>query len=461
MEKSMKRRLFLTIFLMTLVVFVIAMLITSVVAYRVSFEAKREEFRTEAAFLASLIENEGTDGLPERISQTKQSAHFRLTLLSAQGNVIYDSMADTATDTDHADRKEFKLAVEKGEGEATRYSSDQKEPTYYYAKRLKDGRVLRLASAAATFERMLVSMLFPAVCLLTVVFILSFFIANHVSDNIVKPINNLDVSTPLERDTYPELGPLVQKIHKQNRELTQSMNELKEEHEKQDKLRREFTANVSHELKTPLTSISGYAEIIRDGIAKEEDVSRFAGKIYDEASRLVNLVGDIIRLSQLDDREIEAKKEIINLYELCDNTMHLLSEPAAKKNVTMKLEGTKETIFGVEQIISEMVYNLVDNAVKYNVDNGSVTVGVTAEEKGVRLSVRDTGIGIPKADLSRIFERFYRVDKSHSKEVGGTGLGLSIVKHGASYHGAAIDIASEIGKGTTISLTFPEPNGEV
>lgn len=451
----MKRRLFLTLFLMTLVVFVIAMLITSVVAYRVSFNAKREEFRTEASFLASLIEKEGTAGLPESIAQTKNSEHFRLTLLSAEGSVLYDSMADASLDTNHADRKEFKLALEMGEGESTRYSADQKEPTYYYAKRLNDGTVLRLASAAATFERMLVSMLFPVVCLLTVVFVLSFIIANHVSDNIIKPINSLDVATPLERDTYPELGPLVQRINEQNRELTKKMTELKEEHEKQDRMRREFTANVSHELKTPLTSISGYAEIIRDGIAEEEDVSRFAGKIYDEASRLVTLVGDIIRLSQLDDHEIEAKKEEINLYELCRETIELLTEPATKKNVTLKLEGSYEKIIGVDQIISEMVYNLVDNAVKYNTDNGTVTVTVAAEKDGTVLTVSDTGIGIPKADLSRVFERFYRVDKSHSKEVGGTGLGLSIVKHGASYHGATVDISSDLGKGTTITLHFP------
>lgn len=311
------------------------------------------------------------------------------------------------------------------------------------------------AAGSAVLGEVLTAMLFPAACVLTVVFVLSFVVANRVSDNLLKPINQLDVSSPLARDTYPELAPLVQKINAQNKELYGKMTELREEHEKQDRMRREFTANVSHELKTPLTSISGYAEIIRDGIAQQEDVKRFAGKIYDEASRLVTLVGDIIRLSQLDDREIEAKKEEINLYRMCEEMAGNLSEPAAKRNLTVTLTGTEETVYGVEQIIGEMVYNLIDNAVKYNRDGGSVNISVTSEEPGTLLTVSDTGIGIAKADLPRIFERFYRVDKSHSKEVGGTGLGLSIVKHGASYHGATVDVESELGKGTTVRVHFP------
>ena len=316
--------------------------------------------------------------------------------------------------------------------------------------------VLWRSIESVTLGEVVLAMLFPSACLVTVAFVLSFVVASRASDSLLRPINQLDVSSPLARDTYPELGPLVQKINAQNRELYDKMTELREEHEKQDRMRREFTANVSHELKTPLTSISGYAEIIRDGIAQKEDVGRFAGKIYDEANRLVVLVGDILRLSRIEDRETEAVREDIELNELCRETAELLSEPAARHGVTIAVEGEEAHINGVEQIISEMVYNLIDNAIKYNREGGTVTVKTAEQENEVLLTVSDTGIGIPKADLPRIFERFYRVDKSHSKEVGGTGLGLSIVKHGASYHGATVDVKSEVGKGTVMTVHFPK-----
>lgn len=452
----MKHRLFMTFFLMTLTVFLVGMIVTSVVLYRVSFVEKREELRTAAGYLAALVEQSGAEALPQQTYDTKESGHFRVTLLSAEGDVLYDSLREETVTESHADREEFKKAVKDGEADIIRYSNHQNEPVYYYARRLADGRVLRLASAAATRERMIISMLVPAVGLVAVVFFLSFFIANRASESIVDPINRLDVSLPLERDTYPELAPLVQKINAQNKELYGKMTELREEHEKQDRMRREFTANVSHELKTPLTSISGYAEIIRDGIAQKEDVQRFAGKIYDEANRLVVLVGDILRLSRIEDRDVAAVWEDIELLELAKETAELLMEPASRQNVTVTVTGTETHINGVEQIVSEIVYNLIDNAVKYNTGGGSVTVYAGTDDEGAVLSVSDTGIGIPKADLPRIFERFYRVDKSHSKEVGGTGLGLSIVKHGASYHGASVQVKSEVGKGTEITVHFPK-----
>lgn len=450
----MKRRLFMTIFFMTIAVFLVGMMLTIYVAYRASFSAKRDEFRIEAGFLGALIEEQGAEALPAQGIAKDKAEHFRVTLLTEDGGVIYDSLTDRDSAANHADRKEFILALQSGEGEATRYSDDQREQTYYYAKKLANGMVLRLSSANASLPRLVISMMFPAVGLVAFALILSFLIANRLSENIVRPINELDVSCPFERDTYPELGPLVQKINRQNRELTKKMDEFREEHEKQDRMRREFTANVSHELKTPLTSISGYAEIIRDGIAQEEDIGRFAGKIYDEANRLVVLVGDIIRLSQLDDNEIEPRKEDVNLYEICKDTIEHLGRPAEQKHISISLEGTEEKIFGVEPILVEMVYNLIDNSIKYNRDGGYVKVKVAAVPEGTLLQVSDNGIGIPKEDLPRIFERFYRVDKSHSKEVGGTGLGLSIVKHGASYHGATVEVSSEVEKGTTIDVIF-------
>ncbi len=238
--------------------------------------------------------------------------------------------------------------------------------------------------------------------------------------------------------------------------LTEQQNELKKEHEAQDKMRREFTANVSHELKTPLTSISGFAEIIQNGLVKQEDISRFAGNIYDETQRLITLVGDIMKLSQLDEDAVPAQKEQIDLYESCAAVISQLKSTADKRGVRFTLEGEHVSIIGVEQIIDEIIYNLCDNAIKYNKENGWITVRVYGGESGNVLSVSDTGIGIPPEDTEHIFQRFYRVNKSHSKEIGGTGLGLSIVKHGAAYHNADIKVESTLGVGTRISVTFPQ-----
>ncbi len=280
------------------------------------------------------------------------------------------------------------------------------------------------------------------------------FVLRTVSVNIIDPINNIDIDNPDSSELYAEFSPLVQKISSQNTRILKQMDELKFEHQNRDRLRREFTANVSHELKTPLTSISGYAEIIRDGIAKPEDTKRFAGKIYDESQRLINLVSDIIRLSQLEENEIQIQHDSVDLLALAHSVMSRLESIAKKRNIKFKIKGDHCKISGVYQILEEMVYNLCDNAVKYNKDGGKVEISVRQFLDGVELSVKDTGIGIPQSDVGRIFERFYRVNKSHSKEIGGTGLGLSIVKHGALYHNASISVESKLNVGTTIKILF-------
>ena len=226
------------------------------------------------------------------------------------------------------------------------------------------------------------------------------------------------------------------------------------EREQREKLRQEFSANVSHELKTPLTSITGFAELMKEGMVTGEKVKEFAGDIYREARRLIDLVNDIIRLSRLDENSKLFESEQVDLYDLCDEIIANLQNVAERQNVTFSLSGEHVTISGVWQILNEMVYNLCDNAIKYNRPGGTVDVSVHRDGGSVRLTVRDTGIGIPYADQPRVFERFYRVDKSHSKEVGGTGLGLSIVKHGAQYHNARLELESEPGKGTSISVVF-------
>ena len=228
------------------------------------------------------------------------------------------------------------------------------------------------------------------------------------------------------------------------------------EQEQRDELRREFTANVSHELKTPLTSISGIAEIMQSGMVKPEDIQSFAGDIYQEAQRLIALVEDIIRLSRLDEGAESLEREPVNLLSIAQDVARRLDSAAQKAGVTLKVMGLSVEVRGIPSVLDEMVYNLCDNAIKYNHPGGTVNVTVApADDGSAEVTVKDTGIGIPVEDQSRVFERFYRVDKSHSKEIGGTGLGLSIVKHGASLHGAQIHMDSQVGRGTSVQLLFP------
>ena len=228
------------------------------------------------------------------------------------------------------------------------------------------------------------------------------------------------------------------------------------EKERAEQMRREFTANVSHELKTPLQTISGYAELLANGMVADKDKTAFSEKIYAEAQRMIRLIEDIIKLSNLDEGAAELTRETVDLYATAENTVRSLLPAAKKANVTLSLNGENAEIYGIPQLLTAVVYNLCDNAIKYNKDGGTVFVSVKNNAENIVLSVRDTGIGIPKEQQERIFERFYRVDKSHSKEVGGTGLGLSIVKHAAKLHDAKITLESEVGKGTGITVIFPK-----
>ena len=289
---------------------------------------------------------------------------------------------------------------------------------------------------------------------------LSAYLASRISRAVTEPLDKIDVSQPDERDVEEEIKPLVRRLNDQNRQIRSQMEALAQEHEKQDRMRREFTANVSHELKTPLTSISGFAELMRDGLVRPEDVQRFAGKIYDEAQRLIVLVGDIIRLSRLEDDSATVSIEPVCLHQMAERIRQQLDPVARKQDVALQLTGAEGWITAAPQIVEEILYNLCDNAVKYNRPGGGVSIEIAEKPACTTVTVADTGIGIPKEELSRIFERFYRVDKSHSKEVGGTGLGLSIVKHGAASLGAAIEVDSTLGKGTSISVSFPKSREE-
>ncbi len=272
--------------------------------------------------------------------------------------------------------------------------------------------------------------------------------AKKTSKRIADRLSSIAEDMPHDGAPYEELKPFFEliKIKKEQERIENSDNS--------EKHRREFTANVSHELKTPLTTISGTAEILKSGLVKSEDIPHFAENIYNETQRMITLVNDIIKLSQLDENEIPLEREKIDLYELAADNISWLADEAQKKGITFKLDGQHVKIMGVRQILDEMLHNLCDNAIKYNIDGGSVFARTYLEKDKACISIRDTGIGIDKKHIDHVFERFYRVDKSHSREIGGTGLGLSIVKHGALYHNATVKIKSEPEKGTEIILCF-------
>ena len=305
-----------------------------------------------------------------------------------------------------------------------------------------------------------VQLFLPILSVAVLGIVLSLILAAATSRSATESLERIDLSRPDDRDVEEEIKPLVRRLADQNRQIRRQMEELAQEHEKQDKMRRDFTANVSHELKTPLTSISGFAELMRDGMVRQEDVPRFSGKIYEEAQRLIALVGDIIHLNQLEDRSSLRNTVPVSLYAVAEQVRNQLQAAAERQNITVTLTGGEGWVLSVPQVVEEIIYNLCDNAIKYNRPGGTVQIKVEEREAAVAVSVTDTGIGIPADEQSRIFERFYRVDKSHSREVGGTGLGLSIVKHGAAAIRAKIELTSRVDVGTTVTVVFQQEKNQ-
>lgn len=405
----------------------------------------QKEIASETEYISHAVENEGIGFL-----QGLENIDKRITLIDANGKVIFDNQTNADALDNHAEREEIKQAMETGKGKSIRYSKTLTEKTLYYAVKLSDSRILRVSTNQYTVITILLGLVHPIILILIAALILTAVLSSRVSKAIIKPINELDLEHPENNEAYEELTPLLRKISKQKATINKQMSELK----KKDNMRREFTANVSHELKTPLTSISGFAELMKNGDVPNETVTDFSKSIYDETQRLISLVNDIIKISELDEKSISLKSESVDLYELSKKNIERLKSEAAKRNVTLNLIGANSEIVGIRKILDEMIYNLCDNAIKYNNENGRVDIVLNSTEYRVYLTVRDTGIGIPKEHQSRVFERFYRVDKSHSKKVGGTGLGLAIVKHGALYHNADISLKSAEGKGTSITISF-------
>ena len=416
--------------------------IMSVILYNRNLELLKREVKQEAEYICTAVNISGS-GYLEKLSQVDEGT--RVTQIDDSGNVLYDSSSEEEDMENHGARQEVKEALASGTGESVRMSNTLGRELYYYAVLLDNGTVLRVAKSMDNLAMTALNV-FPVIGGLAVLMIaFALFLAKWQTKKLIRPINELDLEHPLENTLYEELTPLLVAMDKQNKEKEAVSN-----------MRKEFSANVSHELKTPLTSISGYAEIMKNGMVRPADIPVFSERIYKEARRLITLVEDIIKLSKLDEESVELEKEEVDLYELTREIVSRLSPQVSQKHIRMEVTGESVECYGIRQILDEMVYNVCENAIKYNNEGGRVSVWVGNTLEGPKVSVSDTGIGIPKEHQERIFERFYRVDKSHSKERGGTGLGLSIVKHGALLHGAKVSVDSVPGKGTRIEMLFPK-----
>ena len=511
-----------------------------------------DQLKEELSIVAGSVDNAG-----EEYFNNFNSSIFRFTLVSPEGEVLYDTQANQDEMDNHLKREEIAEALETGTGSSSRYSSTLTEKTFYEATRLKNGNVLRISVSQVTVGALILGML-PAVCAIILVsVVVAIIMSNKMATSIVKPLNELDLEHPANNNTYEELTPILTKLNKQHKQIESQLALLREKSDELNQItasmseglilldnkgfvlsmneaakklfgiehtpvgrdfltvdrssemnrainkafegnrsefretrngneyqfiinrtesegkviglvilcldvtdsafaernRKEFTANVSHELKTPLQSIIGSAELLENGLVKPEDTGRFIGNIKNEAQRLVSLINDIIRLSQLDE-DAEIPTESVDLLEVANEVAEVLSASAVKRQVSVSVDGESCTINGIRRYLYEIIYNLCDNAIRYNKEGGKVNVSVKQDGENTVVTVSDTGIGIPPEHHSRIFERFYRVDKSHSKETGGTGLGLSIVKHAVAYHKGKVKLESAVGEGTTVKIVF-------
>ena len=551
----MTKRIFRSIVFAVLAVLLAASALIIGVVYSHFNRAQFDQLRVETALAAHAVANEGL----EYFHKLDDTMNCRITWIAADGTVLYDNRTATDTMVNHLEREEVVLALQSGYGESIRYSDTLMQLYIYTAERLPDGTVLRLSNTRQSMLQLLLHNMWPVLLILGSAAALSLWLANRLSRQIVRPLNDLDLDAPMNNHTYPEIRPLLQRLEAQQEQLRNQSRELarrqREFHtatkslpeglvllsstgsilsinpaasallevtpncigadfsvanrnsvisalaetaltkkaeqtvtlgegtylaaarpvktdgvlsgvavllldltqkQKAESLRREFTANVSHELKTPLHAISGYAELLKSGLVQSADAAGFYEKIYTEAQRLIALVEDILRLSRLDEGAADMEWISVDLFSELKHTALELQNSAELAGVTLDIRGTGAMLSGIPQLHKAILFNLLDNAIKYNHRGGCVTATVENRENAVVLTVTDTGMGIPEAHQERIFERFYRVDKSHSKEVGGTGLGLSIVKHAVQILRADLRLSSSPGNGTTITVEFPK-----
>lgn len=443
----MKRKIHMELLVIAALAIVLTLLFALFVFYGLFQEQIMGDLREDALAFKSMRVFDHPEELDGENFEMEEGG-LRITLVDTQGDVIFDTDVDEASMENHEDRPEIQQAFETGEGSGTRKSETLDRNSFYYAVRLDNGTVLRVAREADSIFAVTKNMLVTVAGVFVLLFIFTVVLSNYFTKSLVRPIEELaeNLGEPGTQVVYKELAPFVAKIRQQHEDILKSA-----------KMRQEFTANVSHELKTPLTAISGYAELIEHGMAGKENTERFAGEIHKNASRLLILINDIIQLSQLDGGKTDVEYTDLDLYQLASECISMLNMNAQKQNVTMKLCGKPSVVFADKQLMEELLFNLCDNAIRYNNKGGSVTVTVDENKDGnTYLSVKDTGIGIPAEHQDRVFERFYRVDKSRSKATGGTGLGLAIVKHIVAQHEAKIFLESEPKKGTEIVVVFSD-----
>lgn len=548
----MSKKIFASMLSVSVVVLLLCVLSISYVLYGYFGNIIENELRTEANLISEEVEDDSS------YLNNMGAIENRITLVGADGTVLFDSKAEASDMENHGGREEILKAKDEGESIVTRYSDTLSTKTIYYAKKLSDGSVLRIAQEQSVVNLLLKGVLAPVILILIAAAVIAAVLSKTVSKKLVMPINEVDLDSSDTEEPYPELAPLITKIRQQNnriklqiaemereqkefKAITENMSEgfllidknldiisyntaainllgdgdtnapntafelnrsksfrtavdeaiegrhnqqllemkgkcynimanpVSEENkivgvvaiivdvtekEQRDRLRREFTSNVSHELKTPLTTIYGVSDMMAEGIVKPADVKGFGKDIKDESGRMISLIDDIIKLSKLDEDYVPEEISDVDLFQVSKSVIDRLKDIAEDKNISIYLEGERAEIKGIPTLCDEIIYNLCENAVKYNKENGSVTVSVKNTKEGVELSVEDTGVGIPFEYRERIFERFFRVDKSHCQKVNGTGLGLSIVKHAVLHLGGSIDVESVEGAGTKMIIKF-------
>jgi len=445
----MSNKIFNAVWTAAITVFLASLILIMGISYSYFSSLQKSQLKNETELAAQGVALSGASYFDGLVSEG-----CRITWIDPLGKVLYDTEADPASMENHLEREEVKEALDTGYGESERYSNTLADKELYAAKRLPDGSVLRLSIVQAAVWTIVLGFAQPVCLVILMALVLSLFLASRLARKIVKPINEIDMEDPERyygKEGYKEIEPFLRHISAQRRQLKKDQEEI----EKTARIRQDFTANVSHELKTPLHAISGYAELIENGMAKDEDITRFAGKIRGESMRLGKLVEDIIDLTKLESNESELVFEECDLLRIAENAADSLEAAAAARNVSINVEGSEAPMTAVPNVLYSIVYNLCDNAVKYNRPGGKVDVSVDQGITHTVLRVKDNGAGIPEESQERVFERFYRVDKSRSKEAGGTGLGLSIVKHAVLTHGGNIELNSRLGEGTEFIVTLP------
>lgn len=429
-----------------IVIAMIAIFSSVLLVAAVSYDLFRRQILEDLKIYARLLQNAAAVEGDAFAGHYFSGDGVRITVVDGNGEVVSENYAPELKMGNHAGRPEVMQAWETGEGKAVRRSSTLGKNAFYYAVRTEDGGVIRVSREADSLWSLLTEA-FPFLALMMGMLIaFCLVIAHFLTKSLVEPIGKIagHINDLEGLDIYEELEPFVATIKSQHEDILRNAG-----------MRQEFTANVSHELKTPLAAISGYSELIENGMAPEEDMVRFAKEIHRNSSRLLTLIDDVIRLSELDAAEQEVCREIIDLSGIARICAGMLQMNAEKHGVELHFAGMSALVYSEKQMMEELVYNLCDNAIRYNRDGGQVWVKAETEENRAVLTVEDNGIGIPKEHQERIFERFYRVDKSRSKSTGGTGLGLAIVKHIVAKNNAEIELESEEGKGTKVTVRFP------